>query len=443
MKDLAQRFPENPLLLPDDLQPSRAGLQIISLLNPGVFQYHGKTWLLVRVAEGVAQKEGVLFFPALNATGNTEFIEVPLNDPDLVASDARVIKYKGLEYLTTISHLRLMSSDDGICFSESPGYGSLFGRGYLERFGIEDCRVSQIGDTYYLTYTAVSDSGVGVGLQTTRDWQHFEDGGMILPPHNKDCAIFEEKIDGKFYCLHRPSSKEIGGNYIWLAESSDGKQWGNHQCLIKTRTGLWDGARVGAGAAPIRTELGWLEIYHVLARTVEPIMSPTESYELSGFFGYVVFSNGHIVNGDRLTVYYGAADEFICGAHFSIREILMTERWIETLLAIAEHDDAQVELERVDLLTPQGGPVDFKMKVFDERHCIQTLDFAWPKSRNIALLCSMHLEFIYGAACAENAKAAKFIKEQKLLQKHWRKELNLTTAEAPRDYRLLEWCDAL
>jgi predicted GH43/DUF377 family glycosyl hydrolase len=248
MKDIARRFPENPLLLPKDLKPSGDGLQIISLLNPGVFRFAGKTCLLVRVAEGVAQKEGVLFFPALNATGNTEIIEVPLNDPDLIATDARVISYKGLDYLTTISHLRLLSSDDGIHFTEPEGYTSLFGHGYLERFGIEDCRVSQIEETYYLTYTAVSDSGVGVGLQTTKDWQHFESSGMILPPHNKDCAIFEEKINGKFYCLHRPSSKEIGGNYIWLAESSDGRQWGNHQCLIKTRPGLWDNARVGAGS---------------------------------------------------------------------------------------------------------------------------------------------------------------------------------------------------
>lgn len=344
MTDLAHRFPENPLLMPKDLKPSVEGLQIISLLNPGVFRFKGKTWLLVRVAEGVTQKEGVIYFPALNATGNTEIIEVPLNDPDLIATDARVISYKGLDYLTTVSHLRILSSDDGIHFLEPPLNASLFGKGYLERFGIEDCRVSQIDDTYYLTYTAVSDNGVGVGLKTTKDWQHYESGGMILPPHNKDCAIFEEKVKGKYYCLHRPSSKEIGGNYIWLAESSDARQWGNHQCLIKTRPGMWDSARVGAGAAPIRTEDGWLEIYHgansehqyclgafmldlndpskVIGRTKDPIMVPTGAYELSGFFGYVVFTNGHIVDGDQLTIYYGAADEFVCGAHFSIQEIL-------------------------------------------------------------------------------------------------------------------------
>ncbi|QKJ33277.1 glycosidase [Mucilaginibacter mali] len=344
MTDIAHRFPENPLLMPKDLKPSGQGLQIISLLNPGVFRFEGKTWLLVRVAEGVAQKEGVIFFPALNATGNTEIIEVPLNDPNLIATDARVISYKGLDYLTTVSHLRLLRSDDGIHFSEPEAKASLFGQGYLERFGIEDCRVTQIDDTYYLTYTAVSDSGVGVGLKITKDWQHFQSGGMILPPHNKDCAIFEEKIQDNYYCLHRPSSKEIGGNYIWLAESSDTRQWGNHQCIIKTRSGMWDSARVGAGAAPIRTEQGWLEIYHganaehqyclgaflmdlndpskVIGRTKDPIMVPTKAYELSGFFGYVVFTNGHIVDGDQLTIYYGAADEFVCGARFSIQEIL-------------------------------------------------------------------------------------------------------------------------
>jgi predicted GH43/DUF377 family glycosyl hydrolase len=346
-KDIARRFNENPLLMPKDLVASRDELQIISLLNPGVFRFQGKIWLLVRVAESIAQKEGVIFFPVLNAMGQMEIIEVPLNDPDLVATDARIVNYKGLDYLTTVSHLRLLVSDDGIRFSEPESFEtSLFGRGELERYGIEDCRVSQIGKDYYLSYTAVSDSGVGVGLRITRDWRNFDFKGMILPPHNKDVALFEEKINGFYYALHRPSSKEIGGNYIWLSASPDGLHWGNHKCIIKTRAGVWDSARVGAGAAPIRTSYGWLEIYHganaenqyclgaflmklddpsvVIARTLDPIMVPIEKYELSGFFGYVVFTNGHVLDGDQLTIYYGAADEFVCGAYFSINEILGT-----------------------------------------------------------------------------------------------------------------------
>ena len=172
---------------------------------------------------------------------------------------------------------------------------------------------------------------------------------MILPPHNKDCAIFGEKIGGKYYALHRPSSPDLGGNYIWIAESPDLEHWGNHRCIAHSRKGMWDSARVGAGAAPIRTPEGWLEIYHgatanptryclgallldldepwkVLARSKDPIMEPIAEYEQVGFFGNVVFTNGHLVDGDQVTIYYGASDSVICGARFSIEEILQTLR---------------------------------------------------------------------------------------------------------------------
>jgi beta-1,2-mannobiose phosphorylase / 1,2-beta-oligomannan phosphorylase len=344
VKDIARRFAENPLLSPPDLKASSDGLEITCLLNPGVFQYDGKTWLIVRVAERPVQKENIISFPILTETGTT-IIEISKDDPELKATDARVINYKGADYLTTLSHLRLLCSDDGIRFYEPVGYKALVGEGILQAFGIEDCRVSFLEDKYHLTFTAVSENGVGVGLRTTTNWKDFQSLGMILPPHNKDCAIFEEKVNGLYYALHRPSSVDIGGNYIWLASSPDGIHWGNHRCLIKTRKGAWDSVRVGAGAAPIKTGGGWLEIYHganeqhryclgaflmdlddpskVLARTEEPIMIPSANYELTGFFGNVVFTNGHIIHpdGDTLTIYYGASDEFVCGAQFSITEI--------------------------------------------------------------------------------------------------------------------------
>jgi beta-1,2-mannobiose phosphorylase / 1,2-beta-oligomannan phosphorylase len=345
MTDIAKRFAENPLLSPADLKASNDGLEITCLLNPGVFQYEGKTWLIVRVAERPQQKENSISFPILTATGATKIIEIPKDDPALKATDARVINYKGVDYLTTLSHLRLLCSDDGKRFYEPPGYSALVGEGTLQTFGIEDCRVTHLENKYWLTFTAVSDNGVGVGLRTTSNWKNFQSHGMILPPHNKDCAIFEERINGLYYALHRPSSVDIGGNYIWLASSPDGKHWGNHQCIIKTRKGEWDNARVGAGAAPIKTAKGWLEIYHganqqhqyclgaflmdledpskIIARTEQPIMVPSTDYELSGFFGNVVFTNGHIAEPDEdtITIYYGASDEFVCGASFSLKEI--------------------------------------------------------------------------------------------------------------------------
>ena len=344
MSDLAKRFGQNPILRPQDVRPSVEGMEVTCLLNPGVFRYQGKTWLLVRVAERPAQIPGKTSFPILSPEGRLEILEFNSDDSRLDLSDPRVISFDGQDYLTTLSHLRLLSSDDGVAFTEPAQNQPMMGAGELETYGIEDCRVAQIDETYYLTYTQVSSNGVGVGLRTTRDWQNFVHAGMIFPPHNKDCALFEERIGGKYYALHRPSSPELGGNYIWLAESPDLIHWGGHRCLAHSREGHWDSARVGAGAAPIRTAEGWLEIYHgatkenryclgallldlhepwrVLARSETPIMEPSASYEKEGFFGEVIFTNGHLVDGDRLTVYYGAADSVICAAHFSIQNIL-------------------------------------------------------------------------------------------------------------------------
>lgn len=346
MSDIANRYKQNPILSPGDINPSSENMIIECLLNPGAFKFRGKTGLLVRVAERTIQKDNRVSVPIYNSIGKVEILDFDLKDPKLDTSDPRIINYDGKDYLTTISHLRLLFSDDGIRFAESPEFPSLFGEGEYESFGIEDCRVTKIDDTYYLTYTMVSGNGVGVGLRTTKDWKSFEKKGMIFSPHNKDCTLFEEKINGKFYALHRPSSPELGGNYIWLAESHDAVHWGNHKCIATTRLGKFDSKRLGAGASPIKTEKGWLEIYHgatdknryclgailmdlkdpskIIARSEEPIMEPMTEYELKGFFGEVIFTNGHIVDGDQIQMYYGAADEFVGLATFSITEILKT-----------------------------------------------------------------------------------------------------------------------
>jgi predicted GH43/DUF377 family glycosyl hydrolase len=315
------------------------------VLNPGVFSFDNKTWLVLRVAERPNQTPGKISFPLLNGTEQYDILEFDLKDPLLDTSDPRLIKYNGVTYLSTISHLRLVCSDDGIHFYEPDSIPTrLLGSGPLETFGIEDCRVTEIEGTFYLTYTEVSRHGVGVGLMHTTDWLQITRNGMILPPHNKDCALFPEKINGKYYCLHRPSGVDLGGNYIWLASSDDLLNWGDHQCILTTRPGLWDCTRVGAGASPIRTHAGWLMIYHgaddhhryclgaclldlndptqVLARAEVPVMEPNFEYEQQGFFGNVVFTNGHLHDGDTLTIYYGASDTVICGATFSITNIL-------------------------------------------------------------------------------------------------------------------------
>jgi predicted GH43/DUF377 family glycosyl hydrolase len=342
--DIANRFKENPILRPSDISPSIEGMNIECLLNPGVFQFKDKIWLLCRVAERTRQDQESIKVPVFSDKGEIEILTFSKDDPKLKADDPRVIEYDGKNYLTTLSHLRLLCSEDGKSFFEDSSFAPINGCGSLESFGIEDCRVTKMADGYHLTYTMVSEVAVGVGYMFTKDWVNFDRRGMIFPPHNKDCAIFDKKINGKYYALHRPSSPELGGNYIWLAQSPDLYHWGNHKCVAVTRPGMWDSARIGAGAAPIETAEGWLEIYHganndnryclgallldkndpsrVIARSHEPIMEPIMDYEKTGFFGNVIFTNGHIVNGDTITIYYGASDEVICGAELSVKTIV-------------------------------------------------------------------------------------------------------------------------
>ena len=345
MKPLVQRFAENPLLRPGDVKPSRPDMTVECLLNPGAFRYKDRTGLLLRVAERPKQEDGWVSTPILDpaSEGGIRILRIRKDDPDLKFTDPRVFEYKGACYLSTLSHLRLAWSDDGVHFrvDDRP---TLMGAGTLETFGIEDCRVEFINRRYWLTFTAVSASGVGVGLISTSNWKTFTRHGLVFPPHNKDCALFPEKVGGKYYAFHRPSGLGLGGNYIWISRSPDLRHWGDHRCLARTRPGMWDSERIGCGAAPIRTPRGWLEIYHganeksryclgailldlndptqVIARSVEPLMLPEADYELKGFFGNVVFTNGHVCDGDRVTIYYGASDAVICAATVSVAEVL-------------------------------------------------------------------------------------------------------------------------
>lgn len=118
------------------------------------------------------------------------------------------------------------------------------------------------------------------------------------------------------------------------------------------------------------------------------------------------------------------------------------ERWTETLLAIAEHDDAEVELDGEKLITPTGGPLNFDMKEFDLEHYEKLTMLMLTKNRYIALLTSLHIEFLNRTEAANNKQCKNFLKEQATLREKWRKALKITEEESLRIYSLLEWCDA-
>jgi predicted GH43/DUF377 family glycosyl hydrolase len=261
------RYEENPLITPKDVKPYHAGYEVIGAFNAGIAVYQDEIFMLLRVAERPIQDvAGFVKVPVFNPnTGRVDLIELPVDDVRYDFADPRVVRdvttVSGFAYLTSISYIRIARSKDGHRFTvdEEP---FVYPSGRLETYGIEDPRVTQIGDTYYVYFSAVSPVGIGVNMVSTKDFQKIMRHGMIFCPDNKDVLIFPEKVNGKYYALSRPTVKSIGWPEIWIAESENLIHWGNHQHLVGLRTGMWDGGRIGGGAVPFRTDKGWLELYH-------------------------------------------------------------------------------------------------------------------------------------------------------------------------------------
>lgn len=343
-----QRFNGNPIIKPGNVKPSRDDYKVICAFNPGAIRFDDEILLLLRVAEVPADKEpDEQVAPIYDArTGRVELFRVKDDDPNVEIPDSRSFRYKGKVFLTSISHLRIARSKDGRKFKidEKP---AMFPATDYESFGLEDPRITRMGDDYYITYKAVSANAICTALARTRDFRNFERLGVIFCCENLDVVLFPEKIGGKFYALHRPVPRYIGSPTIWLADSEDGIYWGGHKQVIPPRAGFFDSAKTGGSCVPIRTDRGWLEIYHgsdeqdkyalggcildindpgkVVARSQEPIMVPEADYEVKGFYGNVVFSCGAIDHEDgRVDIYYGAADEYTAAASTTIDDIFST-----------------------------------------------------------------------------------------------------------------------
>lgn len=345
----AVRAPENPIIRPADIVPSRSDFEVIGAINAGVARLGDEVILLVRVVERPLNPDPLVYLaPIYSAeTGEVFFKTFPRDDPAYNFSDPRLIVTPDGLFLTALSHLRLARSRDGVHFQVGTT-PALFPANPYETFGIEDPRITLIEGAYYIDYVAVSPLGINTALARTTDFRSFERLGIIFPPDNKDVALFPERIGGKYYALHRPSTSAFGKPEIWLAESPDLICWGNHRLLAGQRQGGWENGRIGASAAPFRIEQGWLEIYHgankanryclgallldprepwkVLGRSDSPVLEPEAEYETTGFFGNVVFSCGALYEDGKIKVYYGAADTSMAYAELSLADVLKTLR---------------------------------------------------------------------------------------------------------------------
>jgi len=343
----AYRCPHNPIIRPVDIAPSQKDFEVIGVFNAGVARLGDEVILLVRVAEKPISRHPEIVHAAVYDLERQRIVFKDFSTDEATNdfSDSRLIITPEGTYLTSISHLRLARSSDGINFQVEERPAIAAANDY-ETFGIEDPRISLIDGTYYINYVAVSPLGVTTALASTRDFESFERHGVIFCPDNKDVVIFPDKIHERYYALHRPDSGLFGKQDIWIADSTDLRCWGNHRCLMATRQGRWDSLKIGASAAPFKTPFGWVEVYHgvneknryclgavlldsdepwkVLARSAEPIFEPQADYECEGFFGNVVFSCGLLCEDEKLKIYYGAADTTICYAELQLRDVLQS-----------------------------------------------------------------------------------------------------------------------
>ena len=340
------RSPHNPIIEPKDIKPSRNDFEVIGVFNAGVARFKDEIVLLLRVAEKPINIQDDIVQTAVYdiEEKKIKIIEFHKNNPEIDFSDPRLIITPNQTYLTSISHLRLARSKNSIDF-KIENNPTIQPSNYYETFGLEDPRITQIGEIYYISYVAVCPDGVTTCLISTKDFSSFKRHGVIFYPDNKDVVIFPDKIPGRYYALHRPSSPLFGKQQIWISESCDLICWGNHRYLMAPGYGAWDEIKIGAGAVPFLTEQGWLEIYHgvdknnsyslgavlldaenpskIISRTETAIMIPQEVYECQGFFGNVVFTCGLLYEGKKLRIYYGAADTVLCYAEISLEQILM------------------------------------------------------------------------------------------------------------------------
>ena len=248
-----------------------------------------------------------------------------------------------IEDLRGISQLHVARSVDGVGdwrFDPEPLLRSDVDRYPEEIWGCEDPRLTWLPERHEwaIAYTAYSRRGPLVSLATTHDFRDVQRLGPVMPPEDKDAALFPRRIRGRWAMIHRPSPLR-GGAHMWMSYSPDLRHWGDHTLLLEARDGAWwDAGKIGLGPPPLETAEGWLLIYHgvratadgpiyraglalldlddpgtVLHRTEEWVFGPAEPYEVTGDVGRIVFPCGWVLDdeADRLRLYYGAADSVV------------------------------------------------------------------------------------------------------------------------------------
>lgn len=328
-----EKYPDNPILRPNASNP----WENLAVCNPGVWYEAGTFYMLYRAAGdepehyihfGLAKsRDGVHF----ERCGDAPVFGPSIDGPDMGGvEDPRIVKYGDEFYIT---------------YAYRP-----FPPGQYWTFAHDIVRVPEAGPDAPAVY---KKNLANSGLALTRDFREFKRLGRITDTNldDRDVILFPEKINGKYVMLHRPK-QWVGEDRgpmqpaIWIRFAEDLMVWNEPSTLLLAgRPGTWE-EKVGGSTPPLKTELGWLLIYHgvenmgrgyyrvgvalldcedptkVIARLEDWIMEPEFDYEIEGFYRGCVFPTGNVIVDDRLYVYYGAADKYVGLATCSLAGLL-------------------------------------------------------------------------------------------------------------------------
>ena len=272
--------------------------------------------------------------------------------------NAGVVKHNGKYVMLFRSHLRNGRSIIGLAESSDGGRFAFRPEPFItptkadpfaeyEAFGVEDPRICPMEGGYLITYSAYSRHGVRVALAGTTDFEHLERISLITQADHRNVVIFPEKINGRYARLDRPHS-EISPWSIWISYSPDLVHWGDARIVIRPMAYHWDEMKVGPGATPIKTEKGWLNIFHGVFKTMDGavyrlgaalhdladpsrilgvaddwILQPEDLWEISGYVHNVVFCCGAVAEDDgTVKIYWGGADTVMCAGTAMIADLV-------------------------------------------------------------------------------------------------------------------------
>jgi beta-1,2-mannobiose phosphorylase / 1,2-beta-oligomannan phosphorylase len=366
---------EKILLTPKSIKPSSNKFEVLGVLNPGAARLKdGRIILYVRVIEKLKKTEDSKYFYSPRFVGKKNFqIEIDKFSKDSVVSNTDMdFNFKdGTKRLTYISHLRRVFLDkSGFKILKIDSRPSFFGLSWDAELGVEDPRIAKIGEIYYMTYVGLGRSeNISTNFAFSKDCLNWSRKGVIFGEQDKDVVLFPEKIKDRFVAFDRPEGNfEFTPPHMWIAYSKDLEYWGKLKAVSLSKK--IDFSRSGAGPPPIKTEKGWLLIFHavtrkkyknalyfikrslgfnvnkgleysqddvysvwaglfdfknpnkLIAKSSKPIMSPNKKENKSFEGKEVLFPTGIIVDKNSILLYSGFGDSLVGVSKIKLKDVL-------------------------------------------------------------------------------------------------------------------------